>query len=68
MGDVRGGTTRARNVLQHGLDWIKGEEFRKSLEAVRDSNVRKRAFKMWTNLLEMQDGIDVGSLGYSLSN
>jgi len=68
MGDVRGGATRARNVLQHGLDWIKGEEFKKSLEALGDGNVRKRAFKMWTNLLKMQEGIDMGNLGYSLSS
>ena len=68
MGDVRGGATRARNVLQHGLDWIKGEEFKKSLEALGDGNVQKRAFKMWTNLLKMQEGIDVGNLGYSLSS
>ncbi len=68
MGDVRGGATRARNVLQHGLDWIKGEEFKRSLKAVADAKARERAFTMWTNLLKMQESVDVDNLGYSLSS
>ena len=31
MGDARGGSTRARNILQHGLEWMKGEGFRETL-------------------------------------
>lgn len=27
MGDIRGGSVRARNVLQHGLEWMKDERF-----------------------------------------
>lgn len=68
MGDVRGGVTRARNVLQHGLDWIKGKAFKRSLEAVGDAKARERAFTMWTNLLKMQESVDVDTLGYSLGS
>jgi len=68
MGDVRGGATRARNVLQHGLDWIKGEEFKRSLKEVGGGKARERAFTMWTNLLKMQESVDVDNLGYSLSS
>ncbi|KAL0948379.1 hypothetical protein HGRIS_010961 [Hohenbuehelia grisea] len=27
MGDVRGGSSRARNILQHGLEWMKDPRF-----------------------------------------
>ncbi|KAF8633111.1 hypothetical protein AX15_001494 [Amanita polypyramis BW_CC] len=68
IGDVRGGTTRARNVLQHGLEWIKDEGFKKTLEEIRDDLARQRGFRMWMNLLRMQEGINVDNLGYSLEN
>jgi hypothetical protein len=32
MGDTRGGSSRARNVLQHGLDWMREDRFRLSLD------------------------------------
>ncbi|KAF9005116.1 hypothetical protein BDQ17DRAFT_1240311 [Cyathus striatus] len=31
IGDTRGGSSRARNVLQHGLNWMKGDTFRNTL-------------------------------------
>jgi hypothetical protein len=33
MGDIRGGSSRARNVLQHGLNWMREDNFRLSLNA-----------------------------------
>ncbi|KAF8906986.1 hypothetical protein CPB84DRAFT_1675092 [Gymnopilus junonius] len=32
VGDATGGSSRARNILQHGLDWMKGHEFRRTLQ------------------------------------
>jgi len=49
MGDSRGGSTRARNVLQHGLDWMKGERFQETLP-------NDRARHMWEKLIEMEKG------------
>lgn len=48
VGDVRGGSIRARNVLQHDLEWMKGDEFRVSLP----NNLKTR--KMLDNFLNMQ--------------
>lgn len=31
MGNTRGGSARARNILQHDLEWMKEEAFRESL-------------------------------------
>jgi hypothetical protein len=47
MGDTRGGSARARNVLQHDLDWMKEEPFRETL------NPKGR--QMLERLVEMQD-------------
>ncbi|KAF9446655.1 hypothetical protein P691DRAFT_732842 [Macrolepiota fuliginosa MF-IS2] len=60
IGDIRGGSTRARNVLQHGLDWMKVDDFRSSLPE------DWRARKMLDNLLIMQR--NSGPVGYSLQN
>lgn len=60
VGDVRGGSIRARNVLQHDLEWMRGDEFRVSLP----ENTRTR--KMLDNLLNMQKSN--GKIGYSLQN
>ncbi|KAF5375833.1 hypothetical protein D9615_008237 [Tricholomella constricta] len=59
MGNVQGGSTRARNVLQHGLKWMKEEAFRESL----DGNAKGKA--MLDRLVDMQ-GRSVGDVGYSL--
>jgi hypothetical protein len=47
MGDARGGSTRARNVLQHGLGWMKEDRFVETLP-------EGRARRMWDKLLEME--------------
>ena len=58
MGDARGGSARARNVLQHGLEWMKEEKFVKILP-------HGRAKGMWERLLEMEKGTG-GRREYSL--
>jgi len=57
MGDTHGGSSRARNVLQHGLNWMEEDRFRDGL------NDRGKA--MLRRLIEMQKGIN-GDMGYSL--
>jgi hypothetical protein len=57
MGDIRGGSSRARNVLQHGLDWMKEDAFREGLD--------DRGRSMLDRLLEMQAGVRT-DVGYSL--
>lgn len=59
MGDIKGGSSRARNILQHGLDWMKEEQFRASLG--------EKSKLMLDRLIVMHDNVDVGSIGYSLS-
>jgi len=57
VGDTRGGATRARNILQHGLNWMKEERFADTLSP--------RGRKMWQNLIEMERDVK-GDVGYSL--
>lgn len=54
MGDTRGGAARARNILQHGLTWMKEESFKNTLD--------KDGQAMLERLLTMQErvGDDVG--------
>jgi hypothetical protein len=59
MGDIRGGSSRARNVLQHGLNWMKEDQFRAGLN--------DRGKIMLSRLIEMQMGV-MGDVGYSLSD
>lgn len=59
MGDVRGGSTRARNVLQHGLLWMKEDRFRKTLN--------ERGKRMLDRLVQLQESVN-GDAGYSLTN
>ena len=40
MGNSRGGTTRARNILQHGLEWMKEERFKTTLPTVSNTIAR----------------------------
>ncbi|KAG5338815.1 hypothetical protein C0989_006084 [Termitomyces sp. Mn162] len=47
MGNVKGGSTRARNILQHGLDWMKEDAFHKRL------NEKGKA--MLNRLIEMKE-------------
>lgn len=58
MGDIRGGSTRARNVLQHGLDWMKEDAFREGLN--------DRGKLMLSRLIDMQ--LRNKQVGYSLTN
>ncbi len=60
MGDIRGGSVRARNVLQHGLGWMKEDAFRDSL------TVKGKA--MLDCLVEMQKKNEGIPIGYSLDN
>ncbi|KAL5501095.1 hypothetical protein ACEPAH_9482 [Sanghuangporus vaninii] len=48
IGDTRGGSTRARNVLQHGLKWTREDRFRESLPS------EGRARDMLDRLLDME--------------
>ncbi|KAG6902695.1 hypothetical protein C0995_012835 [Termitomyces sp. Mi166 len=57
MGNVKGGSTRARNILQHGLNWMKEDTFREGLN--------DRGRRMLDRLIEMKElNVDIG---YSLS-
>ncbi|KAJ7467110.1 hypothetical protein FB451DRAFT_405897 [Mycena latifolia] len=57
MGNVRGGSVRARNVLQHGLSWMKELRFCDGLDP--------RGKVMLGRLLELYNA--TGDVGYSLS-
>lgn len=57
MGDAKGGSTRARNILQHGLDWMKNPAFEAHLDA--------RGQAMLANLLQMEKS--AGDIEYSLA-
>jgi hypothetical protein len=57
VGDIRGGSSRARNVLQHGLDWMKNDSFREGLD--------DRGRSMLDRLLDMQNRVG-DDVGYSL--
>ena len=58
MGNAKGGTVRARNILQHGLSWMEEERFRESLGS------RGRA--MLDRLIKMKNAAPKDA-GYSLS-
>lgn len=59
MGDVRGGTSRARNVLQHGLTWMRTDAFLESLPTGRAQDMLSRLHEM-----QRQAG---GEVGFSLT-
>jgi len=56
MGSIKGGSVRARNILQHGLLWMKGENFREGLNDNGKDMLRR--------LIELQKSVD--DVGYSL--
>ena len=58
MGDTRGGSERARNILQHDLEWMKEEAFRESLDL--------KGKQMLEKLLRMQEGFHRKEIEYSL--
>ncbi|KAI8976409.1 hypothetical protein BD414DRAFT_446565 [Trametes punicea] len=59
MGEVRGGPTRARNILQHGLKWMKEDRFAQTLD--------DRGRKMLERIVRLQESVN-GDVGYSLGN
>ncbi|KAI0331544.1 hypothetical protein GY45DRAFT_1336098 [Cubamyces sp. BRFM 1775] len=59
MGEVRGGPDRARNILQHGLQWMKEARFAETLD--------ERGKKMLERIVRLQESVD-GDVGYSLAN
>lgn len=59
MGEVRGGPSRARNILQHGLKWMKEERFKEILD--------ERGRKMLERIVRLQESVN-GDVGYSLAN
>ncbi|EPQ26932.1 uncharacterized protein PFL1_05566 [Pseudozyma flocculosa PF-1] len=55
-----GGAERARNILQHGVEWMRDEEFGASLPP--------RLRPMWNNLIRTEKKWAEKDLGYSLDN
>ncbi|EIW77937.1 hypothetical protein CONPUDRAFT_84215 [Coniophora puteana RWD-64-598 SS2] len=73
VGDTVGGSTRARNVLQHGMEWMEGDAFRGVLRDVDEQRAAQtqtqtqgkgRGEVMLNNLLQMRQGV-TGDVGYS---
>lgn len=74
MGSTRGGSARARNILQHGLKWMRDEQFvdtfsktdkmDPAVESV--GGERERLVRMWELLMAMEKG--AGDVGYSQKN
>ena len=58
MGSVQGGSSRARNILQHGLNWMTEDRFKDTLN--------ERGKRMLERLIKMKEG--AGEVGYSLAN
>lgn len=58
MGEISGGSTRARNILQHGLTWMKGERFKNTLREGRSKDMLER-------LVRMQKGFKESEIEYS---
>lgn len=56
MGCVAGGPARARNILQHGLRWMKEERFVEGLDPAGKAMVGR--------IVELQE--KTGEVGYSL--
>lgn len=58
IGEISGGSTRARNILQHGLSWMKEERFKNTLR-------EGRARDMLDRLVRMQEGLGGSEIEYS---
>jgi len=58
MGDARGGSARARNILQHDLEWMKEDTFRETLTL--------EGKQMLDRLVKMQEEFHDKQIGYSL--
>ncbi|KIK64228.1 hypothetical protein GYMLUDRAFT_83536 [Collybiopsis luxurians FD-317 M1] len=57
-GDARHGAARARNILQHGLSWVKDSRFKEQLTP--------KGRRMLDRLLDLQQNTSPDSVGYSL--
>ncbi|CAE6455975.1 unnamed protein product [Rhizoctonia solani] len=67
MGDVRGGSRRARMILQHQVDWVRSDAFVstfKSEESPNSDTVATRLQSMRNRLLAMADSVH-GQVEYS---
>lgn len=58
MGEISGGSTRARNILQHGLSWMKEARFKNTLREGRSRDMLER-------LVRMQEGFKESEIEYS---
>ncbi|KAF8737876.1 Phytanoyl-CoA dioxygenase (PhyH), partial [Rhizoctonia solani] len=68
MGDIRGGNRRARMILQHQVDWVRGDAFASTLKPEGSPNEDKVATRlkgMRDRLLAMADSVNFQQLGYS---
>lgn len=69
MGDVRGGSRRARMILQHKIDWIRGDRFSETFKAQATApeadTVTARLEGMRDRLLAMADSVGGQKLEYS---
>jgi len=59
MGDARGGSARARNILQHDLEWMKSEAFAETLSG------DAKAISMRRRLLDMANTVSRNEIQYS---
>jgi hypothetical protein len=58
MGETFGGPTRARNILQHGLNWMKEDRFKNTLQEGRPREMLER-------LVRLQEEFTESEVGYS---
>lgn len=65
IGDIQGGSTRARNILQHNLQWMQHERFAKTF--LGEDGGKERLTRMWQHLLEMDRKVEESGkpVGYS---
>ncbi|KAJ3071212.1 hypothetical protein HDU98_005658 [Podochytrium sp. JEL0797] len=57
MGTVNGGSHRARNILQHGVAWMREERFKETLP--------ERLYPMYDNLIRLANQNEGKDLGFS---
>ena len=65
VGDSRGGSVRARNILQHGLRWMREPPFAETFHG--EDGEKGRLETMWKRLLMMSREADKSGkpLGFS---
>ncbi|KAF8604329.1 hypothetical protein BDV93DRAFT_555602 [Ceratobasidium sp. AG-I] len=67
IGDVRGGSRRARMILQHKVDWVRDDTFLDTFRKAQntDDAVVSRLTGMRDRLLTMAESVDGQTVGYS---